>query len=116
MTISLIPAVATLCFYFLNTRHSLSSRHVVTYCHIYVYIVNIAQQDATHRNKICLNCLIYIIQVLWELTAGQLGQAPAAVTDTLPAAGISEAAGTSAGLEDVEELEDMQSRLQALRS
>jgi hypothetical protein len=28
MTISLIPAVATLCFYFLNTPHSLSSRHV----------------------------------------------------------------------------------------
>lgn len=54
--------------------------------------------------------------MLWELTAGQLGQAPAAVTDTLPAAGVSEAAGTSASLEDVEELEDMQSRLQALRS
>lgn len=55
-------------------------------------------------------------KVLWELTAGQLGQAPAAVTDTLPASGVSEAAGTSAVLEDVEELEDMQSRLQALRS
>lgn len=54
--------------------------------------------------------------MLWELTAGQLGQAPAAVTDTLPAAGVSEAAGASAVLEDVEELEDMQSRLQALRS
>jgi charged multivesicular body protein 3 len=54
--------------------------------------------------------------VLWELTAGQLGQAPAAVTDTLPSSGVSEAAGASAVLEDVEELEDMQSRLQALRS
>ncbi|PNF21511.1 Charged multivesicular body protein 3 [Cryptotermes secundus] len=55
-------------------------------------------------------------KVLWELTAGQLGQAPAAVTDTLPASGVSEAAGASAVLEDAEELEDMQSRLQALRS
>jgi len=55
-------------------------------------------------------------KVLWELTAGQLGQAPAAVTDTLPATGISEAAGASAVMEDEEELEDMQSRLQALRS
>jgi len=54
--------------------------------------------------------------VLWELTAGQLGQAPAAVTDSLPATGVSEAAGASAVMEDEEELEDMQSRLQALRS
>jgi len=55
-------------------------------------------------------------KVLWELTAGQLGQAPAAVTDSLPATGVSEAAGPSAVVEDEEELEDMQSRLQALRS
>jgi len=54
--------------------------------------------------------------VLWELTAGQLGQAPAAVTDSLPPTGVSEAAGTSAAMEDEEELEAMQSRLQALRS
>jgi len=54
--------------------------------------------------------------VLWELTAGQLGQAPAAVTDSLPATRVSEAAGASAVMEDEEELEDMQSRLQALRS
>ncbi|XP_069695765.1 charged multivesicular body protein 3 isoform X2 [Periplaneta americana] len=54
-------------------------------------------------------------KVLWELTEGQLGQAPAAVTDSLPA-GVAEAAGASAVLEDEEELEDMQSRLQALRS
>lgn len=54
--------------------------------------------------------------MLWELTAGQLGQAPAAITDSLPAAGVSEAAGASSVLEDEEELEDMQSRLQALRS
>lgn len=55
-------------------------------------------------------------KVLWELTAGQLGQAPAAVTDSLPASGVSETAGASAVVEDEEELEDMQSRLQALRS
>jgi charged multivesicular body protein 3 len=55
-------------------------------------------------------------KVLWELTAGQLGQAPAAVTDSLPPTGVSEAAGTSAAMEDEEELEAMQSRLQALRS
>jgi charged multivesicular body protein 3 len=54
--------------------------------------------------------------VLWELTAGQLGQAPAAVTDSLPATGISETAGASAVVEDEEEFEAMQSRLQALRS
>jgi hypothetical protein len=54
--------------------------------------------------------------VLWELTTGQLGQAPAAVTDSLPATGVAEAAGTSAVVEDEEELEAMQSRLQALRS
>lgn len=54
--------------------------------------------------------------MLWELTSGQLGQAPAAVTHSLPAAGMSEEAGPSAVLEDEEELEDMQSRLQALRS
>ncbi|PSN36034.1 Charged multivesicular body protein 3 [Blattella germanica] len=55
-------------------------------------------------------------KVLWELTAGQLGQAPAIVTDSLPPATVSETAGPSADLEDEEELEDMQSRLQALRS
>lgn len=54
-------------------------------------------------------------KVLWELTAGQLGKAPAAVTDTLPAAAASEVvAGPS--IEDEEELTEMQSRLQALRS
>merc|ERR1711874_808171 len=53
-------------------------------------------------------------KVLFELTAGALGTAPAAVTDTLPAA---EVAGPSKVEEDEEEdLEEMQSRLQALRS
>ncbi|XP_067000394.1 charged multivesicular body protein 3 [Anabrus simplex] len=54
-------------------------------------------------------------KVLWELTAGQLGQAPAAVTDTLPPTSVAEPS-TSATVEDEDELEEMQSRLQALRS
>ncbi|RZF43266.1 hypothetical protein LSTR_LSTR001527 [Laodelphax striatellus] len=54
-------------------------------------------------------------KVLWELTAGALGQAPAAVTDNLPA-GAAVAAGASIDVDDEQELEEMQSRLQALRS
>nr|CAG4651364.1 EOG090X0EF4 [Simocephalus serrulatus]SVE94524.1 EOG090X0EF4 [Simocephalus serrulatus] len=50
-------------------------------------------------------------KVLWEITAGQLGKAPAAVTDSLP---VPEATGAMA--EDEEDLEEMQSRLQALKS
>ncbi|XP_046685676.1 charged multivesicular body protein 3-like [Homalodisca vitripennis] len=53
-------------------------------------------------------------KVLWELTAGALGQAPAVVSDSLPAASVTES--TSAEVEDPEELEEMQSRLQKLRS
>ncbi|GLH09641.1 Charged multivesicular body protein 3 [Gryllus bimaculatus] len=58
-------------------------------------------------------------KVLWELTAGQLGQAPAAVTDSLPPTTVPASAEPSASMDDVEdedELEEMQSRLQALRS
>lgn len=51
-------------------------------------------------------------QVLWEITAGQLGKAPAAVTDSLP---MPEAVGAS-GEDEEEDLEEMQSRLQALKS
>lgn len=51
-------------------------------------------------------------QVLWEITAGQLGKAPAAVTDSLPAR-----PEAPVSMEDDEEdLEQMQSRLQALKS
>jgi charged multivesicular body protein 3 len=54
--------------------------------------------------------------VLWELTAGALGTAPAAVTET-PGAGASTArAAESNQEEDPQELEEMQSRLEALRS
>lgn len=56
------------------------------------------------------------MQVLWELTAGALGQAPDALKDSLPAASVSEAASADADVEDPEELEEMQSRLQKLRS
>nr|CAG4638765.1 EOG090X0EF4 [Cyclestheria hislopi] len=49
-------------------------------------------------------------KVLWELTAGQLGKAPAAVTDTLP---VME---NEASPPEEEDLEEMQSRLQALKS
>ncbi|XP_059469187.1 charged multivesicular body protein 3 [Neocloeon triangulifer] len=54
-------------------------------------------------------------KVLWELTQGQLGKVPAMVTDTLPAA-VAEPEGASALVDDPDELEEMQSRLQALRS
>lgn len=55
-------------------------------------------------------------KVLWELTEGKLGEAPSAVTDTLKEeepAGPSRVAGVE---EDDNELEEMQSRLEALRS
>lgn len=57
-------------------------------------------------------------KIIFELTTGKLGEAPAAVKDTLPAASSTVPAG--AALEDEEEsegeLEEMQSRLEALRS
>merc|ERR1719310_1885244 len=57
-------------------------------------------------------------KIILELTTGKLGEAPAAVKDTLPAASSTVPAG--AVLEDEEEseeeLEEMQSRLEALRS
>lgn len=51
-------------------------------------------------------------KVLWEITAGQLGKAPAAVTDSLPLRPEAAAAVE----DDEEDLEEMQSRLQALKS
>jgi len=53
-------------------------------------------------------------KVLFELTAGALGEAPAAVTDTLPAPAV--AGPSKVEEEEEEDLEEMQSRLQALRS
>ncbi|KAI1287251.1 Charged multivesicular body protein 3 [Halotydeus destructor] len=53
-------------------------------------------------------------KVLFELTAGQLGKAPAAVADSLPPqAGASVAVDNE---EDEEEIQEMQKRLEALKS
>ncbi|EEB17313.1 Charged multivesicular body protein, putative [Pediculus humanus corporis] len=52
-------------------------------------------------------------KILWEVTQGTLGKAPAAVTDTLPSA---EPAASTSYEENEEELDDMRSRLAALRS
>lgn len=62
--------------------------------------------------------------MLWELTQGELGKAPSAVTDslpsTLPDTSVADEAGpSSARLDDSEEeedLEEMKERLSALRS
>ena len=56
-------------------------------------------------------------KVLWELTAGQLGGAPAAVSDTLPTVGeASAAAASTSAVDEDEDISEMQQRLQALRS
>jgi len=55
-----------------------------------------------------------IQNVLWQVTAGQLGTAPAAGSHELPAQPAAAAAAPVS--DDEEELEEMQSRLQALRS
>lgn len=52
-------------------------------------------------------------KVLWELTAGQLGTAPAAVSESLPEADIDR---PSTSVEHDTDLADMQDRLEALRS
>ena len=52
-------------------------------------------------------------KIILELTTGKLGEAPAAVKDTLPAPTITT---TEEDEESEGELEEMQSRLEALRS
>ncbi|XP_060591967.1 charged multivesicular body protein 3-like [Ruditapes philippinarum] len=52
-------------------------------------------------------------KVLYELTAGELGKAPTAVTDTLPA--MKEPEGATAATSD-DEAEDLMAKLEALRS
>lgn len=52
-------------------------------------------------------------KLLWELTAGQLGTAPAAVSESLPDASMEAASASAASDTD---LTDMQMRLEALRS
>merc|ERR1712012_271218 len=56
-----------------------------------------------------------IDKVILEITTGKLKDAPRALADTLPAAGA-EAAEEEEAVEDGGELEEMQSRLEALRS
>jgi len=58
-----------------------------------------------------------IDKVLFELTAGKLGEAPAALKDTLPAPRPTAAAVSAEKEEESEDdMEEMQSRLEALRS
>jgi len=58
-----------------------------------------------------------IDKVLWEITAGQLGAAPAAVTDTLPSTStLKEPEEVAAVAEAEEDISEMQKRLEALRS
>ncbi|KAL5022482.1 hypothetical protein ScPMuIL_001637 [Solemya velum] len=55
-------------------------------------------------------------KVLWELTAGKLGEAPAAVVDSLPPSAEREPAGASAVDDKEEDEEELMGRLEALRS
>jgi len=57
-----------------------------------------------------------IDNILWEVTAGQLGKAPAAGKDALPTPGPAVDTTAVSDDEDEAELERMQSRLEALRS
>ena len=61
-------------------------------------------------------CLLHS-QILWEVTAGAMGKAPAMVSDPLPAAEAAAAALPQQEEEESEEdLEEMRSRLEALKS
>uniref|UniRef100_A0A0B6ZD02 Charged multivesicular body protein 3 n=1 Tax=Arion vulgaris TaxID=1028688 RepID=A0A0B6ZD02_9EUPU len=62
-------------------------------------------------------------KVLYDLTAGELGKAPAAVNDSLPVtetegarAGPSRVSAPAVALEEEDDLDDMKARLEALRS
>ena len=55
-------------------------------------------------------------KIILELTTGKLGEAPTAVKDTLPAPVASPAKATEESEESEGELEEMQNRLEALRS
>lgn len=54
-------------------------------------------------------------KILWEITAGQMGRAPAVVTDTIGASTSKEEEQPDKDI-DEKELEEMKSRLQSLRS
>lgn len=55
-------------------------------------------------------------KVLWELTAGTLGKAPTAVTESLPSEDIEVAGPSTVVDEEEDDVSKMQERLQALRS
>ena len=55
-------------------------------------------------------------KILFELTAGKLGEAPSAVKDTLPAPAAATADPAAEDDESEDDMEEMQQRLQALRS
>ncbi|EZA58548.1 hypothetical protein DMN91_008627 [Ooceraea biroi] len=55
-------------------------------------------------------------KILWEVTAGQLGTAPAVVTETPGAIAASTSAEEEPDKEDDKEFEEMKNRLQSLRS
>ena len=55
-------------------------------------------------------------KILFELTAGKLGEAPSAVKDTLPAPAAATADPATEDDESEDDMEEMQQRLQALRS
>ena len=57
-----------------------------------------------------------IDKIIFELTTGKLGEAPTAVKDTLPAPVASKPMPAEESEESEGELEEMQSRLEALRS
>lgn len=55
-------------------------------------------------------------KILLELTAGKLGEAPSAVKDTLPAAPAAASAEPEPEEESEDDMEDMRTRLEALKS
>lgn len=57
-------------------------------------------------------------KVLWDLTAGQLGKAPTAVTESLPSVDLEKAGPSAIAMDDDDDddVTKMQERLQALRS
>ncbi|XP_058812761.1 charged multivesicular body protein 3 [Topomyia yanbarensis] len=57
-----------------------------------------------------------IDKVLWEITAGKLGEAPSAPMAAPAKESEGESSRVTADVEDEEDMQDMQSRLQALRS
>lgn len=55
-------------------------------------------------------------KILWEVTAGQLGTAPAVVTETPGVAASTSVEEEAEDVDDDKELEEMKNRLQSLRS